>query len=101
MDLDVEKCLRNNVHNRSLVDIERAYKEWKQTPPHYIHLDCGSLLNPPAEAEPSKTEEISDDEDSGITAAENEDEVGGDNAEEIPDDKAEVVCCPFSTIWKV
>lgn len=65
MDLDVEKCVKNNIHERTVEDIERAYKEWKETPPHYIHLDCSSLLKPPAE-EPDKTEEISDDEDATI-----------------------------------
>lgn len=87
MDLDVEKCVKNNIHERTVEDIERAYKEWKETPPHYIHLDCSSLLKPPAE-EPDKTEEISDDEDATIVGDNVDDtEAVIDNAEPISADE--------------
>lgn len=55
---DVEKCLRNDIHNRSESDIRKAIAEWVPTPSSYTVLDYECLVN-----SADDTEEISDIDD--------------------------------------
>lgn len=44
MTLNLEECLKNNIHNRSEADIKKIISEWTNTPIHYIRLDYRSLF---------------------------------------------------------
>lgn len=59
MPLDLNKCLKNNIHNRTEMDIQRAIKEWNPTPSAYTILDYQCLFGSGA----VDTEAISDAED--------------------------------------
>lgn len=58
MPRDLEKCLKNNIHNRSESDIRKAIAEWVPTPSSYTVLDYECLVN-----SADDTEEISDVDD--------------------------------------
>lgn len=57
LPLDVEKCLKNNIHNRTEGDIRKAADEWIRTPSSYTLLDYDCLF---AGADNMDMEEISD-----------------------------------------
>lgn len=44
MSLNLDECLKNNIHNRAEADIRKCIKEWTKTPPHYMILDYSPLL---------------------------------------------------------
>ncbi|XP_037937290.1 putative uncharacterized protein DDB_G0282133 isoform X2 [Teleopsis dalmanni] len=89
---DVEKCLEQNTHERSEIDIRDIILNWKDTPVHYIKLDVSSLLenvvemedaenmvtdNSPlvenadsVDIEPSQTNEDEDDSNEGVESIE-------------------------------
>lgn len=56
--MDLEKCLKNNIHNRSEADIRKAINRWTATPSTYTVLDYSCLFN-----SADDTEEISDTEE--------------------------------------
>lgn len=56
--MDLEKCLKNNIHNRSEFDIRKAIREWVPTPSAYTVLDYSCLFT-----SADDTEEISDIDD--------------------------------------
>lgn len=56
--MDVDKCLKNNIHNRTESDIRKALKEWEPTPSSYTVLDYECLFN-----SADNTEAISDADD--------------------------------------
>lgn len=58
LPLDLEKCLKNNIHNRTEDDIRKAINEWDPTPSSYTILDYQCLFN-----NADDTEEISDFEE--------------------------------------
>ncbi|XP_055375295.1 homeobox protein 2-like [Condylostylus longicornis] len=41
---DIEKCLKNNIHDRDRDEIKDMIDTWKETPEHYIKLDVKSLI---------------------------------------------------------
>lgn len=45
MPLDLQQCLKNDIHQRSASDIQRAIEEWVDAPSHYIQLDYRPLLD--------------------------------------------------------
>lgn len=45
MPLDFQQCMKNNIHNRTAADIQKAIDEWIDAPPHYIQLDYRSLTD--------------------------------------------------------
>lgn len=55
MPMDVEKCLKNNIHNRSAEDIRKAINQFVLTPATYTVLDYECLFH-----NADDTEEISD-----------------------------------------
>lgn len=75
MPLDLEKCLRNNIHNRTEHDIRRAINEWVPTPSAYTVLEYQCLFS----HREGETEEISDIE---IDQDENEDSLDAISDEE-------------------
>lgn len=83
--MDLEKCLKNNVHNRSEGDIRKAIREWMPTPSTYTVLDYSCLIT-----SADDTEEISDIEDERGENTEFLDAVSDDdhgNAEKRLDDE--------------
>ncbi|XP_055309199.1 probable serine/threonine-protein kinase DDB_G0282963 [Sitodiplosis mosellana] len=58
MPLDLEKCLKNNIHNRLEIDIRKAMEEWEMSPASYTVLDYDNLFN-----SADDTESLSDVED--------------------------------------
>lgn len=81
MPLDLEKCLKNNIHNRLESDIRKAIDEWEATPASYTILDYESLFN-----SADDTEEISDVEDDKDDNAESLDAISDeDNSNAIRD----------------
>lgn len=56
--MDLEKCLKNNIHNRSEADIRDALDEWTPTPHAYTVLDYSFLFH-----SADNTEEVSDVDD--------------------------------------
>lgn len=58
LPLDLNKCLKNNIHNRTERDIQKAFNEWVPTPTSYTVLNYECLFN-----SADNTEEISDIED--------------------------------------
>lgn len=84
MPRDLQKCLKNNIHNRSESDIRRAIKEWVATPSTYTVLDYDCLFN-----SADDTEEISDIEDEkaeSLDAISDDDNgAGGQSANEFED----------------
>lgn len=58
MPLDEERCLKNNIHNRTASDIKKAITSWVPTPTNYTLLKYDSLFN-----DNSTMEAISDNED--------------------------------------
>lgn len=49
MKLDVEECIKNDIHNRTAEDIRKAFRDYKDTPAHYVKLDYSYLLKPAEE----------------------------------------------------
>lgn len=45
MTLDLHECLKNNIHQRTASDIQKAIDEWTDAPSHYIQLDYRPLLD--------------------------------------------------------
>lgn len=79
MPLDLEKCLKNNIHNRLESDIRKEIYEWESLPPSYTVLDYECLFN-----NADDTEEISDVENEN---AESLDAISDeDNSNAIRDD---------------
>lgn len=65
MPLDEEKCLKNNIHNRTASDIKKAITSWVPTPNTYTLLNYESLFN-----DADAMEAISDNEDEpGVSEA--------------------------------
>lgn len=65
MPLDLQQCLKNNIHQRSAADIQRAIEEWADAPSHYIQLDYRPLLdalNVAASDDKMELDAISDDD---------------------------------------
>lgn len=58
MPLDLQKCLSNDIHNRTEEDIRRDINEWMPTPSSYTVLNYQCLFDSAGD-----TEEISDAED--------------------------------------
>lgn len=82
MPLDLEKCLKNNIHNRLESDIRKAIDEWAFLPTSYTVLDYECLFN-----SADDTEEISDVEDDKNENAESLDAISDeDNSNAIRDD---------------
>lgn len=54
MPLDVEKCVKNNIHKRTEEDIRSAMNQWVPTPATYTLLEYDCLFNA------ENTDEISD-----------------------------------------
>lgn len=81
--LDLEKCLKNNIHNRLENDIRKAIDDWETTPASYTVLDYDSLFN-----SADDTEEISDVEEDKDENAESLDAISDEEnaAKEIEDD---------------
>lgn len=79
MDLDVDKSIQNNIHNRLKADIVKAYHEWVAMPSHHLYLDCAMLLNPPTvEKQSLDMENISNDGDDDVVMQTEEDAVDDD-----------------------
>lgn len=77
----MQKCIKNNIHNRSAADIENAYLEWKEAPAHYVQLDFSSLLKEP---EPdSQCENVSNDSEIKDDVVDNTDESTQDQIGEV------------------
>lgn len=72
--MDLEKCLKNNIHNRSESDIRKAINEWAPTPSTYTVLDYSCLFNTVDD-----TEEISDIEEEKEQKAEYLDSVSDED----------------------
>lgn len=66
MSLDLQQCLKNNIHSRTESDIEMSINEWVEAPSHHIQLDYSSLLSTIDAASAAEDEmeldEISEDE---------------------------------------
>lgn len=60
MELDVEACIKNNIHNRTAADIQKAFNEYKPTPAHYVKIDYSYLLKPADEVTDAKKDGASD-----------------------------------------
>lgn len=60
MTLNLDECLKNNIHNRSEADIRKCIGEWTNTPLHYIRLDCTPLLQGDAKKESGKIEKTAE-----------------------------------------
>lgn len=74
MPLNEEKCIKNNIHNRSVNDIKKAITTWVRTPSNYTLLQYDSLFN-----DADATEAISDIEDEktdSLDAVSDEDDNG-------------------------
>lgn len=69
MEPNVEKCIKNNIHNRSATDIQKAVKEWKVAPLHYVKIDYTYLFK---KDEPAEAVESNINDDGADTAVENE-----------------------------
>lgn len=74
LPLDLEKCLKNNIHNRTRDDIRQAIDEWQPTPSSYTVLDYEFLFN-----SADDTEEISDIDDEGDEKAESLDAISDED----------------------
>lgn len=85
MPLDEEKCLKNNIHNRTASDIKKAITSWVPTPTDYTLLKYDSLFN-----HANATEAISDNEDepgvSDVLDAISDEDVSGQHFDEEDDD---------------
>lgn len=88
MPLDEEKCLKNNIHNRTASDIKKAITSWVPTPTTYTLLKYESLFN-----DADAMEAISDNEDEpgvgeALDAISDEDgnEMDGQNFDDDDDD---------------
>lgn len=44
MELDLQTCVKRNIHGRSQMEIEKCIQGWEPTPNHHPTLDCTSLL---------------------------------------------------------
>lgn len=69
MEPNVEECIKNNIHNRSAADIQKALKEWKVAPLHYVKIDYTYLFK---KDEPAAAVESNINDDGADTAVENE-----------------------------
>lgn len=77
----MQKCIKNNIHNRSAADIEKAYLEWKEAPAHYVQIDFSSLLKEP---EPdSHCENVSNDSEIKENVVDNTDDSTQDQIGEV------------------
>lgn len=87
MELDVEACIKNNIHNRTAEDIHKAFKEYKQTPAHYVKIDYSYLLKSVEEVVLVTTECLSDKgQDKEVDAA----DISNEAAIEVIDSSGEV-----------
>lgn len=84
MPLDVEKCLKNNIHKRTEEDIRSAMNQWVPTPATYTLLDYDCLFNA------DNTDEISDmdegDQDGKGDSLDGKSDDGNANAEKELDE---------------
>lgn len=65
MPLDLQQCLKNNIHQRTSSDIQKAIAEWVEAPPHNIQLNYRPLLdaiNTAASDDKMELDAISDDD---------------------------------------
>lgn len=98
MPLDVENCLKNNIHNRSENDIRKIIDELKSNPvpsPHvllkcemlYNNTDAGDVedISDIEEEKADSFEELSDDDDANNQQGNDE---AGDDFESGSDDEA-------------
>lgn len=58
LPLNLQRCIKNNIHNRSVSDIRKSIDAWAPSPVSYTLLDYDCLLN-----SADQTEAISDAED--------------------------------------
>lgn len=73
MPLDLQKCIKNDIHNRTEEDIRKDINEWVPTPSSYTVLNYQCLFDGAGD-----TEEISDSEDRAES---------GDSLDAISDDE--------------
>lgn len=86
MPLDEEKCIKNNIHNRSQSDIKRAIFNWVRTPSSYTLLKYESLFND-ADATEAISDIEEDKEETFDAISDDEDKQKGDtHLSDIDDD---------------
>lgn len=74
MTLDLEKCLKNNIHNRLESDIRKEIDDWDTTPASYTVLDYECLFNTADDTEAiSDVDEDKDEIDESFDAISDED----------------------------
>lgn len=87
--MEFEKCLKNNIHNRSQSDIRNAIEEWEPTPTSYTLLNYECLFN-----SADNTEEISDIEDDKDEKSESLDAISeednSNNGKDLGDELSDV-----------
>lgn len=65
MTRDLEKCISQNIHNRSREDIAKSINEWEEAPSNYLQLNYKPLI---------ETEEINSDNDLELDSVSNDEE---------------------------
>lgn len=85
LPLDVNQCIKNNIHNRTESDIRSSIEDLKSnpTPSPYIILDCEPLFN-----NADDVEDISDVDENAdsLDAISDEDDGGREKADEQTED---------------
>lgn len=84
MPLDVEKCVKNNIHKRTEEDIRSAMNQWVPTPATYTLLEYDCLFNSDNTDQVSDMDE-GDQDDKGDTRDGISDD-GNENAEKELDE---------------
>lgn len=88
MPLDLDLCIKQNIHNRAEADIRKAIEQWKPTPVTYTQLKYDSLFA-------DVMEDISDEEDNVVEqptldAVSDDEAVDGGNGDDNDDERTEV-----------
>lgn len=87
MEASAEECIKNNIHNRSAADIEKALRDWKVAPLHYVKIDYTYLLK---KEEPTEVTESKNNDD-GVDAATVENVAEEQTTSNVAEGEAETV----------